>query len=393
MSDHAIATNPRDLRLDFFRGIALLLIFIAHVPDNWLSRYRPGYFGFSDSADIFVFVSGYAAALAYGRIFSHAGFLVGLGRIVKRLGELYACHLGLFFAIAVCCVAGNRFLTTDIDYVGLLNLGYFFDNAQEALFGLFSLTYVPNYFDILPMYMVALAMLPVVMLLARMHWTLAGAFCVALYLAVPIFRLELPAEIAFRRPWFFNPFAWQLLFYTGFFLGASWIKGPPSRSWLAALCILFVILSIPVSHYPTYSRFDWLDTVRKSMEPFVTKTNLGVLRWLHFLCLAYLSAFFLKGHELVINGKLAEPLVRTGQQALPVFVTGMTLSLLAGMGLDLWGRGVVSIIVVNAVGMGILILTAYVVAWFKSQPWRSPARAKPVGEPAQMNSMNFPKPV
>jgi hypothetical protein len=376
MSDNATAIKPRDLRLDFFRGLALLLIFIAHVPDNWLSRYRPGYFGFSDSADIFVFVSGYAAALAYGRIFPRAGYLAGMGRIVKRVGELYACHLGLFFVVAVSCVAGNRFLATDIDYVGLLNLGYFFENAQEALFGLFTLTYVPNYFDILPMYMVALAMLPAIMLLARVHWTLAGAACVGLYLGVQFFSLELPAEIAFRRPWFFNPFAWQLLFYTGFFLGAGWIKAPPPRTWLAALCVLFLILSIPVSHYPTYSRVDWLNNLRKHLEPLVVKTDLGILRWLHFLCLAYLAVFLLKGREHVLKAKLASPFVKTGQQALPVFVTGMSLSFLAGMALDVWGRGIVSIAVVNAAGIGVLILTAYVVAWLKSQPWRNPNRAR-----------------
>ena len=375
-SDHSPTTKPRDLRLDFFRGVALLLIFIAHVPDNWLSRYRPGYFGFSDSADIFVFVSGYAAAIAYGRIFLRSGFLAGTGRIVKRFGELYACHLGLFFVVAVSCVAGNRFLATNIDYVGLLNLGYFFENAQEALFGLFTLTYVPNYFDILPMYMVVLAMLPLIMLLARVHWTLAGAVCAALYLAVHLFRLELPAEIAFRRPWFFNPFAWQLLFYTGFFLGAGWLRPLPSRTWLAVLCFLFLFLSVPVSHYPTYSHFEWLGTLRKHMAPVVSKTNLGFLRWLHFLCLAYLSVLFLKGREHVLNGKLAAPVVKTGQQALPVFVTGMTLSLLAGMALDVWGRGFVSIAAVNAAGFGMLMFFAYIVAWFKSQPWRNPNRSR-----------------
>jgi len=369
--DDAMASKPRDLRLDFFRGLALLLIFVAHVPDNWLSRYRPGYFGLSDSADIFVFVSGYAAALAYGRIFRRSGFLAGTGRIVKRFGELYACHLGLFFVVAVSCVAGNRFLGTRINYVGLLNLGYFFENAQEALFGLFTMTYVPNYFDILPMYMAVLAMLPAIMLLARVHWTLAGAVSVALYLAVPILKLELPAEIAFSRPWFFNPFAWQLLFYTGFFLGAGWIRPFPLRTWLAVLCLLFLLFSIPLSHYPTYSGVEWLSILRKEMAPIISKTNLGVLRWLHFLCLAYLSVFFLKGREHVVRGKVAEPLVVTGQQALPVFVTGMTLSLLAGMALDVWGRGFVSIAVVNAAGIGILMLFAYVMAWFKSQPWRN----------------------
>jgi hypothetical protein len=91
--------------------------------------------------------------------------------------------------------------------------------------------------------------------------------------------------------------------------------------------------------------------------------------------LAYLMVFLLKGRDQVLKGKVARPFVKTGQQALPVFVTGMTLSMVAGMALDAWGRGVVSVAVVNASGLGILILTAYVVAWFKSQPWRNPVRA------------------
>jgi len=125
-TDHAMAAKPRDLRLDFFRGVALLLIFIAHVPDNWLARYRPGYFGFSDSADIFVFVSGYAAALAYGRIFSRAGFIVGTARIAKRFTELYASHLGLFFCSGGHLRRRKSYLNHRCGLHGPAQLGLFF---------------------------------------------------------------------------------------------------------------------------------------------------------------------------------------------------------------------------------------------------------------------------
>jgi len=363
-------SKPRDLRLDFFRGLALLLIFIAHVPNNWLAEYRPGAFGFSDSADIFVFVSGYAAALVYGKAFSRAGFWAATARVIKRCGQLYTGHLGLFFTIAALCVLGNQILPTSVDYIGLLNLGFFFEESKDALLGLFTLTYVPNYFDILPMYLVALAMLPPLMLLARVHGRLALAACVALYIAVPIFRLELPAEIAFERPWFFNPFAWQLLFYTGFALGAGWIRPLPLRSWLTVSCAAYVIVSIPFSHYPTYSHFAWLSDVRSALKILVSKTNLGVLRWLHFLCLAYLMVVLFKGREQVLHGELAAPFVKTGQQALPVFLTGMALSFIVGMVLDLWGRTLFSVTVANVAGIVFLILEAYVLAWFKSEPWR-----------------------
>lgn len=377
MSYRTSTSKSRDLRLDVFRGLALLLIFVAHLPGNWLAHFRPGVFGLSDSADIFVFVSGYSAALAYGKIFARAGFIAGTARVLKRCGELYSCHLGLFFSVVVILVLGNRLLHTNVDYVNLLNLEYFFDHPQEALVGLFTLTYVPNYFDILPMYMVSMAMLPALLLLARVRIFLAGSASVALYLAVQFLSLELPAEIKFHRPWFFNPFAWQLLFYTGFFLGAGWVNSPPVRNWLTACCLVYVILSIPLSHLPTYSSVPWLNSFRHMLKPLISKTDLGILRWLHLLVLAYLMATFLKGREAILEGKLLAPFVKTGQQALPVFLVGMALSHIAGMMLDVSGRTILYTLMANAAGMGGIIMTAYTAEWFKSQPWRKKAMDKP----------------
>jgi hypothetical protein len=363
-------TRLRDLRLDFFRGLALLIIFVSHMPGNWLARYKPGAFGFSDSADIFVFVSGYAAAMAFSKLFVQAGFFLGTARIVKRVAELYACNLGLFFIVAALCVAGNRFLDTGVDYIDLLNLSFFFQRTEEALLALYALRWVPNYFDILTMYMVVLAMLPPVMLLARWHTAGAALGCLAMYLAAALFHLELPAEVGFDRPWFFNPFMWQLLFFTGFFLGAGWAKPPPIRPWLTMACAAFVLLSIPLSHWPTYSRVAWLDGLRGAIEPFVAKTNLGILRWVHFLCLAYLAVAILKGREHLLHRKWAAPFVKTGQQALPVFLVGIAMSFAGGMALDVWGRSIPKTIAVNLAGVFLLMLAATLVAWFKSQPWR-----------------------
>lgn len=378
MSYPTSAPKFRDLRLDFFRGLALLLIFVAHLPGNRLAQYRPGVFGFSDSADIFVFVSGFAAAIAYSKIFSRAGFLAGSARVAKRCAELYACHLGLFFSVAVILILGNRLLNTEVDYVNLLNLEYFFDNAETALVGLFTLAYVPNYFDILPMYLVALAMLPPLLLLARVHKALPVAVCVALYLSVCFFRLELPAEISFYRPWFFNPFAWQLLFYTGFSLGSGKVSVTPVRNWLCVCCAAYVILSIPLSHLPTYSSIPWLNSVRQGLEPLVSKTNLGILRWLHLLALAYLMVAIFKNRERLLQGKIFAPFVKTGQQALPAFLMGMVLAHVAGMAMDVLGRTLLVTVLLNATGMVLIIMTAYVTEWFKSQPWR----AKPLLERA-----------
>jgi hypothetical protein len=375
MVESAHPAKFRDLRLDFFRGLALLIIFISHMPDNWLARFKPGAFGFSDSADIFVFVSGYAAALAYRKVFSRSGFFIGTARVVRRVAELYACNIGLFFVIAVLCIAGNRYLDTGVDYNDLLNITFFLDHTEDALLGLFALRWVPNYFDILTMYMVVLAMMPLMMLLVRLHVALAGLASIALYLCVYLFRWELPAELTFDRPWFFNPFAWQLLFYSGFFLAAGWITPPPSRRWLTLFCAAYIILAIPFSHFPTYSSAAWLSTVRAYLEPFVSKTNLGILRYVHFLCLAYLTVRLLKGREDSLHSRYAAPVVVSGQQALPVFLMGIAMSFSAGMALDVWGRSILKTIAVNAIGIGLLVLTAQIVAWFKSEPWRPGAKS------------------
>ena len=64
-----------DLRLDFFRSIALFLIFIDHIPGNVLSHFTIQSIGFSDAAEIFIFISGYTVALVYGRRMLERGTL------------------------------------------------------------------------------------------------------------------------------------------------------------------------------------------------------------------------------------------------------------------------------------------------------------------------------
>ena len=122
------------------------------------------------------------------------------------------------------------------DEVRALNLTPFLDNTGPNLIGLMTLTYVPNYFDILPMYLVILALIPVTVALARVDPRLALLLCVALWAAAAA-GLNLPADLwsskGSDRTWFFNPFAWQLVFFTGFALMAGWLPRPPSvaGSW------------------------------------------------------------------------------------------------------------------------------------------------------------------
>jgi len=369
-------TSTRNLQLDFFRGVALLIIFINHVPGNELLLYTPSRFGLSDAAEIFVFLSGYAAALAYGKSFESRGLALGSANVLYRCVQIYAAHLGIFFLLAVICVLGNAAFGSP-DYIDRLNIRFFFDHTEEALLGLIGLRYVPNYFDILPMYLVVMLGIPVVWALSRIGVWLALAFPVALYLGMWMFGLEFGAELHGDRPWFFNPFGWQLIFFTGFAFGRGWFRPPAPKPWLLALCGGFVLVSLPFGPEPALRPTEWLMRLHAELRPWLDKTQFGLLRGVHFLALAYVTTSLLKDRGHWLAGRTARPIVRMGGQSLPVFAVAMALSYIGGMVFDRLGHGFLGLSVVNIGGCAALMASAGLMTWLKSRPWRVPNDAGP----------------
>src|SRR5262245_29968184 len=93
----------RDLRLDLFRGIANWAIFLDHIPNNIVNWVTTRNYGFSDAADLFVFISGYTAAFVYARVMLVLGFVVGASKFLKRVWQLYLAHV-LLFCIYIFCI-------------------------------------------------------------------------------------------------------------------------------------------------------------------------------------------------------------------------------------------------------------------------------------------------
>src|SRR5262249_52155565 len=77
--------SRRDLRLDLFRGLSLFFIFIDHIPNNVLSYVTLHSIAFSDAAEVFIFISGYAAATVYGRALQRQGGIAATGQIYRRI--------------------------------------------------------------------------------------------------------------------------------------------------------------------------------------------------------------------------------------------------------------------------------------------------------------------
>ncbi|MCA8908678.1 MAG: OpgC domain-containing protein [Rhodospirillaceae bacterium] len=384
----------RDPRVDFFRGAAFIIILIAHIPSNWVAQWIPARFGFSDATEMFVFMSGFAAGIAFGGTYRTAGFWLGTARIYFRAWQVYVANLLLFFFVLVLMLAANAWLYADTDYVTQLALNYFLDDTGRALLGLFSMTYVPNFFDILPMYIVVLLMVPVFMALSRIHPLAGYAGCLVLYAANYVFIFELPAEVSPDRDfraWFFNPFAWQLLFFTGFAMSMGYLKLPRFRWWLAALCLALIAVGVVYSRYGLWSWSDTLSDLRGQLVDlrcqnwrgdgadrcyFWTKSNLDVVRILHFLAIAYLVVWALKGRERVLTMGWAQPILQCGRQSLPVFMFSMILSRVYNVLMDQTERTTWEEIAFNVVAVANLIAIAYLLGWLKSNPWRphKPAR-------------------
>lgn len=88
--------SNRDLRIDFFRGVALWWIFMDHIPDNWLAQFSLRNFALCDATEIFVLLAGYAAGLAYGRSMDRHGWLFAGADVMRRAWVLYIAHIFLF---------------------------------------------------------------------------------------------------------------------------------------------------------------------------------------------------------------------------------------------------------------------------------------------------------
>ncbi|WP_281032541.1 OpgC family protein [Phyllobacterium leguminum] len=362
--------RPRDPRLDFFRGVGMLIILLAHIPNNNWALCIPARFGFSDATEMFVFQSGMASAVAFGSTFDRNGPVALIARVAQRIWQIFWAHIAVFITVtAIMIVAGTRY--DGVTYVESLNLAPFIQNPGHLLVGLLTLTYVPNYFDILPMYIVILALMPAMILASKIHRFLPFAMMVALWLATQFDLTGLPAESWSDRRWFFNPFGWQLLFFTGFFLMRGNLPAPGFDPRLMAFAVVVVILTVPFAWVRFQEAYPAFQMAANTLFPLTDKTDFGLLRFVHFMALCYIAVHLVGEKGARLRGPMVRVLTVIGQQSLAVFITGMVIAQPIGIALDHAGRTTLAEAVGNLFGFATLIGAAYLVRWFKSSPWKS----------------------
>ena len=206
--------NERDLRIDLLRGLALLFIFIDHIPDNGLAHFTLRNFGFADAAEVFVLLAGFSAVLAYQRSFEREGFRAGAARVMDRVRDIYLWHLALVAFCAIGLTVAAVWFENPM-YSHNIGVHVFGESPAAATFFAATLINQPNMLNILPLYIVLmLVWVPFVLwLLPRRPWQMLFVSA-SLWLIASLLQLNLPSQQA-PQGWVFNPFAWQLLITVG----------------------------------------------------------------------------------------------------------------------------------------------------------------------------------
>jgi hypothetical protein len=368
MAAHSVIASGRDIRLDLFRGLALWFIFVDHIPTNVVSWFTVRNYGFSDATEIFVFISGYTAVIAYARMMQREGWVRAAARVYRRVWQLYVAHILLFMAFTaqIIWVSIARDMPSLIDEMELMGLG---ENPYRAILAAALLQFRPVNLDVLPLYIVLLAAFPFV-LPAVLRWPFAViAASLALYAATCHFAWNLPAYPA-GKVWYFNPLAWQVVFYVGTacaVLGRELAWLDRFRWPLSILAVLYLLFSAFIAlswHYNPLQEMTpaWL---ARQIYP-IDKTNIDILRFLHFLAVAWLVRVLVPADSAFLRWPVFYPLRRCGEQSLLIFCIGTFLALSAQIVVSYFEESLLSQIVVSVTGILVMCAAAYVATWFKS---------------------------
>ena len=365
------ATLPekgRDLRLDLFRGIANWAIFLDHIPDNVVNWITTRNYGFSDAADLFVFISGYTASFVYARMMLERGFIVGATRLTKRVWQLYVAHI-ILFVIYIAAISYLALRFGDSEIINEFNVVGLVDNATETLRQGLLLKFKPVNLDVLPLYIVLMGFFPPVLwiMLRQPNWTMLAS--IALWLTARQFGWNFQAYPG--GSWYFNPYCWQVLFVFGSWCALGGAKrsrsiiDSPITLYVCIAYLFFAMLMTMAGKFPDFGAMfpDWLYSTFNPND----KTDLAPYRFLHFVTIVILIIRFVPKDWQGLEWKVFDPVIVCGQQSLAVFCVGVFLSFVGHFELMMSSGSLFAQIFVSVTGIAIMTIVAYYISWSKRQ--------------------------
>src|ERR1700726_3169729 len=352
----------RDLRLDLFRGMGLWMIFLDHIPDDVVSWLTLRNYGFSDAAEFFVFISGYLAGYIYGPIIRAGNFLAALKRLWTRVWQMYVAHIMLFLLFTAQISRTVRKFDNPM-YEDEFNVHNFLQHPDILIGQALTLRYKPVDLDVLPLYISLIAASPLILwgLVRRPNLTLLGS--AIRYVLARWFDWNL-ASYPPGAHWYFNPFAWELMFVFGAWCGI----GGAAKIWFVIQSRATFVISVAWILFAFFIVMTWHSTFLGSLLPKwmikaiypIDKTDLDMLRFTHFLALAVLVSRYIPRHWAPLTSNWLRPLVLCGQHSLPNFCLGVFLSFGVHYLLVQFPGGVWRQIVLSIAGMAIMTAVAWI---------------------------------
>ena len=375
--------HDRDTRIDVFRALALLTIFIDHVPGTTFETLTYKNFGFSDAAEAFVLISGMSVALAYGSKFQPGGRLLATLKMWRRAGVLYVAHIVTTMAVMALFCAAAVFARRP-ELLKLINIEPLMKNTPEVLVGIVTLGHQLGYNNILPVYAVLLLMAPAFLLLISYRPVPALVLSGALWLVAGIWQVAPPnyPEPGF---WFLNPLSWQFLFNIGLAAMLHVRRGGviPVNRWLLGAAFAYVLAALVWVHSPLWGQISWFN-----MPVVLTgfdKTFLSLPRLLHILAVSYLIVA-LPAVSNLFRTSPDHPLAILGKRSLPVFIAGTVLAMVAQVMKLINPGGLAYDTLLISAGIAMQFALAFYLEWLSSIGWSG---KKPAGGVAQAARTSF----
>jgi hypothetical protein len=367
----------RDLRIDACRGIALWFIFLDHIPNNvgsWLTLRN---YGFSDAAEVFMFVSGLTCALAYSKAWRCEGWSGVINRTLRRSWDIYVAFLLLTLASAILVHLLGGGSPADENNTRIL-----LDQPGATLARAAILQYRPVNTDVLPLFVLLhLSFAPLLWLLLRVPNLTLGASLV-LYALVHVFGWTVPAWP--NSHWAFNPMAWQFLVV----LGAWWmIEGKKVEPWVRSPAVLAIAVTLLLASLVVAlsSRIEPLEALIPKSVPQLLypmdKSNLDPVRLLHFLALAILASWMVPRNWRGMTTPLMRGAILCGRNSLPIYCLGVLLAFACHIALLDISNGFAMQLSLSAAGIVMMVAAARLLDLISIKPGRQLAKDRTL--PAQ----------
>jgi hypothetical protein len=361
--------------VDFWRGFALATIFINHIPGIFYSRFTHAKLSFSDSAEIFVFLAGWALRYTTRSLEGRPVYLAL--RLGGRAIEIYTAHI-VITTIAIATLAASATLLSNPELLEWHKVPVLFQEPVLTHLGLSLLTFQLDYFNILPLYVVLMMAAPMFAVMDRCSPNALLLLSVVLYLVTLSTPVPIPTW-PMDGQWFFNPLAWQLVFVLGFVLAREDGAGGFVRRHI----VIIRWLSLPIVLVSALIVWNgWWADPTGVLQPrlfFVCdKTYVTPIRLVQFLALIAIATAVYPAIKRAIPSAV-EFLSLLGRHSLVVFCVGSILSLTGTIARFVYEPDLVVDTVVVVSGIAIMALAAQLAEWHKQMkvPSLRPIRSIP----------------